>query len=216
MYIHKLTFNPFAENTYLLSDQQGHCIIIDPGCFGPSEQQTLSQYIKNHNLSPVALLNTHAHLDHVLGNQFVKDTWGLLPQAHKQELPVYQSFTSICQKYGLGSNLTTPFPSVWLEDGHEIQFGDIKLTCYLAPGHSPGSLCFYHASTGTLVGGDVLFEGSIGRTDLPLGNHNDLITSIGRLMTLLPEATKVLPGHGDSTTIGREKRSNPFLQSLRN
>jgi glyoxylase-like metal-dependent hydrolase (beta-lactamase superfamily II) len=215
MYIHKLTFNPFAENTYLLSNQQGQCIIIDPGCFGASEQQQLSQYIKNHNLSPVALLNTHAHLDHVFGNQFVKDTWGLLPQAHKQELPVYQSFTSVCQKYGLPNNLSTPLPDVWLEDGQEVTFGGIKLTCYLAPGHSPGSLCFYHAPTGTLVGGDVLFEGSIGRTDLPLGNHNDLLDSIERLMTLLPEATKVLPGHGDSTTLGREKRSNPYLQTLR-
>ena len=206
----KFTFNPYQENTYILFDETGDCVIIDPGMYDGAEQNQLVNFIKETNLKPVLLLNTHCHIDHVLGNKFVFDQWGLKPQFHKGELFVLQSVASYAPQMGMRYELS-PEPEVFLEETGIISFGSSELELIFAPGHSPAHLCFYAKNENFLIGGDVLFYRSIGRTDLPGGNHQQLIDSIINNVFQLPDNCEVFPGHGPSTTIGFEKMNNPFL-----
>ncbi|ADY53570.1 beta-lactamase domain protein [Pseudopedobacter saltans DSM 12145] len=203
--------NPYQENTYVLSDETGSCVIIDPGMYNATEQNAVVNYIKENNLKPEILLNTHCHIDHVLGNKFVFDIYGLRPQIHKGELQLLHAVPSYAPQQGFNYEIS-PEPEAFLTEEDTVKFGNSILKIIFAPGHSPAHLCFYHEESKTLIGGDVLFYGSIGRTDLPGGNFETLISSIKNNLFILPDDTKVYPGHGPATTIGFEKANNPFLR----
>jgi hydroxyacylglutathione hydrolase len=202
--------NPYQENTYVLYDESGECAIIDPGMYTAAEQNVVVSFIKDKNLKPVLLLNTHCHIDHVLGNKFVFDQYGLKPQFHKGELPVLEAVVAYAPMMGIRYE-TSPLPDNYLPETGHIHFGKTELELIFAPGHSPAHLCFYDKKDNILVGGDVLFRSSIGRTDLPGGNHNLLIKNIEEKLFTLPDNCMVYPGHGPETTIGYEKQTNPFL-----
>lgn len=205
------TFNPFAENTYVLYDDTKECVIIDPGCYTASERAKLQGFIEANKLNPVRHLNTHCHLDHVFGNAFVQRTWGLGVEIHRNEIPVLDRFPVVCQMYGI-PDTDPPLPAAaFLEEGGIISFGHTQLQILLTPGHSPGSLCFYCEAEGFVIGGDVLFYESIGRTDLTGGNPEQLLESIRTKLFPLPGETLVYPGHGPTTTIRHEQEYNPFL-----
>lgn len=205
------TFNAYSENTYVLHDETNECVIVDPGMYDGVEQNEIVAFIKEKNLKPVLLLNTHCHLDHVFGNKFVFDTWGLKPQFHKGELQILQAVPGYAPQMGFNKYELSPEPDTFLEETGTIKFGNSELELIFAPGHSPAHLCFYSKTDGFLIGGDVLFYGSIGRTDLPGGNHQQLIDNIKTKLFPLPDAVKVYPGHGPATTIGFEKEHNPFF-----
>jgi len=209
--IKQFTFNPVRENTYILFDETAECVIIDPGMYDAEEQNEVVSFIKEKGLKPVLLLNTHCHYDHVFGNKFVYDQWGLKPQFHKGELYVLQAIPGYVPQMGLHYELS-PEPEVFLEESGKVSFGNSQLELIFAPGHSPAHLCFYAAADNFLIGGDVLFYYSIGRTDLPGGNHLQLIERIKNNLFILPDDCKVYPGHGQPTTIGFEKQHNPYLQ----
>ena len=209
--IKQFTFNPVRENTYILFDETNDCVIIDPGMYDSDEQNKFYRFIKDNNLNPVLLLNTHCHYDHVFGNKFVFDNWSLKPQFHKGELIVLQSIPGYVPQMGLKYELS-PEPEVFLPESGSVSFGSSVLELIFAPGHSPAHLCFYSRADNFLIGGDVLFYNSIGRTDLPGGNHSQLINSIRQNLFILPDDCEVFPGHGPATTIGFEKQHNPFLQ----
>ena len=205
------TFNPVQENTYVLYNEEKQCCIIDPGCYFPQEKAELKNFIDEESLQPLLLLNTHCHLDHVFGNKFVQETWGLVLHFHKKEKPVFDFAPQSGQMWQL------PFENYdgeinFIEEGTNIKVGKDELAIRFTPGHSPGSICFYHKAGQFVIGGDVLFNGSIGRTDLPGGDAQTLITSIQTQLFSLPDETKVYSGHGPSTTIGFEKKNNPYLK----
>lgn len=209
--IETFTFNPYQENTYLIVDNDKNCIIIDPGMHNPQEQVYFKEYIENNGLNPTLLLNTHCHIDHVLGNKFVYETWNLTPNFHENEVPVLVSVENYAPQMGFRYE-TSPIPNTFIQDTDVIEFGGHQIQAILAPGHSPGHLCFYMEDSKTLIGGDVLFRNSIGRSDLPGGDHQTLLNSIKSRIYTLPEDTEVFPGHGPSTTIGFEKQTNPFVR----
>ena len=210
IHIKAFTFSPISENTYVLYNNEGKAIIIDPGCYFPNEQETLKNFLTDNSLTPVYLLNTHCHLDHVFGNKWVHETYGLEPHLHPNEEAMLALAPVSGERWGL------PFqnyagPLHYLNDGDTVLLGETEIQVILAPGHSPGSICFYIPSQGDLIGGDVLFRGSIGRTDLPGGDSETLLNSIREKLWALPDETVVYSGHGIKTTIGYEKRNNPFL-----
>lgn len=209
--VETLVFNPFQENTYLVYDDSGEALIIDPGCHNASEQKWLSQKINSLKLKPVRLINTHCHIDHVLGNRYVAEQYNLTLEIPIKEVPVLNTVAQIAQMYGIAYNDPSPEPSSFLEEGTPILFGNSSLQVYDTPGHSPGSISLFHKPTNTLIAGDVLFKDSIGRTDLPGGDYETLIHSIKQKLFTLPNETIVYPGHGPTTTIGYEKINNPFL-----
>jgi len=211
LHIKSFICNPYQENTYLLYDETGVGVMIDPGMYSTAEETEVSEFIKEHNLKLELLLNTHCHIDHVLGNKFIYDTYGLLPIFHENEIPIYAEIQNYAPQMGIPYEVS-PISETFLPDSGTIQFGSHSLELIFAPGHSPGHLCFYSESQGFLIGGDVLFKGSIGRTDLPGGNHGQLIRSITEKIYTLPEDTLVYPGHGSTTTVGQEKRTNPFVR----
>lgn len=202
--------NPFSENTYVISDETRECIIIDPGMFSAEEQNGVVNFINQENLRPVRLLNTHCHIDHILGNKFIFDNYGLLPQFHEGETEVLDMAPAHAASMHMAYELS-PRPQTFLPKSGKISFGKSELELIFAPGHSPAHLCFYSPADQVLFGGDVLFRRSIGRTDLPGGNYNQLISSIREQLFKLPDTCTVYPGHGPETSIGDEKRWNPFL-----
>jgi hydroxyacylglutathione hydrolase len=208
--VKSFAFNPVQENTYVLSDQKDACCIIDPGCYFDEERTILKEYIEQQGLSPKILLNTHCHFDHVFGNKFVHDTWNLPPHLHEKEEPVLALAAEMAADWGM------PFQNyrgkhLLLTPGSSITIGDDHLTILFLPGHSPGSVGFYSRRQGFLIGGDVLFLESIGRTDLPGGDLPTLLDSIRTQLLPLPDDTIVYPGHGEPTTIGHERANNPYL-----
>ncbi len=205
------TFNPVQENTYVLYNDKKECCIIDPGCYFPEERNKLKTDIEKAGLKPVLLLNTHCHLDHIFGNKFVHDTWGLDLHLHEKEKPVLDNGPASAEFWQL------PFenydgPLIYIKEGEHIKLGGDELEILFTPGHSPGSVSFYHEAGGFVIGGDVLFNGSIGRTDLPGGDYHTLVNSIQTQFFTLPDDTKVYSGHGPVTTIGFEKMNNPFVK----
>ncbi|WP_018479639.1 MBL fold metallo-hydrolase [Pontibacter roseus] len=212
MKITRLTFNPFQENTYLLHDDTKECVVIDPGCYEEAEQQELKQYIEKHDLKVVRLLNTHCHIDHVLGNKFVSDTYGVELEIHEEDLQTLRSVPVYAPNYGFPKYADVTPSAAYLKEGDSIKFGNTELKILFAPGHAPGHVVFYSEADKVCIGGDVLFQGSIGRTDLPGGDFDTLISSIRTKLFTLPDETVVYPGHGPETTIGYEKKHNPFLR----
>ncbi|MEO8711826.1 MAG: MBL fold metallo-hydrolase [Parafilimonas sp.] len=209
--IEYFTFNPLAENTYVLSNEKDDAVIIDPGCYFTEEERTLENYITEQGLKPVQLLNTHCHLDHVCGNNWVHKNYGLELYMHKDEKTVLEFAPAAGNMYGLSfTNYNGPLH--YLNEGDEIFLGDDKLKILLTPGHSPGSICFYCPSQNFIIDGDVLFYESIGRYDFPGGNEQQLYKSIKEKLYSLPDETIVYPGHGNPTSIGHEKKNNPFVQ----
>lgn len=209
--VHFFAFSPFAENTYILYDETKECIIIDPGCYTPEERKQLSDFIAANDLAPVRLINTHCHLDHVFGNRYVAETYKLSLEIHEGELPVLESVPVVAQMYGIPNVQQSPDPDQYIYEGDVIQFGNSKLTVLFTPGHSPASVSFYCEKEHFIIGGDVLFQGSIGRTDLPGGNFDTLMQSIFNHFLTLPDNTIVYSGHGNPTTVGAEKTGNPFI-----
>jgi hydroxyacylglutathione hydrolase len=207
----QMTFNPFQENTYLVYDETGECVIFDPGCYDAAERRELSQKIEALQLKPVRLINTHCHLDHVFGNKYVADTYKLPLEIHKLEVPVLASVPMVCQMYGLPVPEESPAPGNLLQEGDVLEFGHTQLEMIFTPGHSPGSLSFYCRKDKFLIAGDVLFYGSIGRTDLPGGDHATLIASIKDKLLPLGDDITVYSGHGPATRMGYERQNNPFL-----
>lgn len=205
-----ITCNPYQENTYLLYDDSAECAIIDPGMYTGDEQNQVLKFIAENKLKPVLLLNTHCHIDHVLGNKFIYDTYGLLPQFHKGEEIVLNAVVSYAPQMGIRYEVS-PLPEVYLPESGVISFGETELELIFSPGHSPAHLCFYNKADRFLIGGDVLFYQSIGRTDLPGGDHDLLLKNIREKLFILPDDCRVFPGHGPATTIGFEKQFNPFL-----
>lgn len=208
--IHFFTFGPFQENTYVLFDETKECIIIDPGCYDSAERAELAAFITDKNLKPVRLINTHCHLDHVFGNGFVAEKYNLKLEINKHDQPVLDSFLKTCSLYGLNAE-PSPAPSVYLNEGDKITFGNSTLEILFTPGHSPGSITFYNKEQKFMIAGDVLFYGSIGRTDLPGGSFETLISSIKDKLFPLGDDFKVFSGHGPETNIGFERKNNPFL-----
>lgn len=203
-------FNPLQENTYILYNENSECCVIDPGCYFNNEKERLKDFIEQQKLSPKYLLNTHCHLDHIFGNKFVHDTWQLPLYLNEKDVPLLERAPVSGTYYNL------PFdnysgPMHFLTEGDTIKLGDDELKVLFTPGHAPGHICFYCEKQEFVIAGDVLFKLSIGRTDLPGGDYNTLIDSIREKLFTLPDNVKVYPGHGEATTIGFEKRNNPFL-----
>lgn len=205
------TFNPFQENTYILYDETGECIIIDPGCYEGSEKIELDNFITANALKPVRLINTHCHIDHIFGNKFVSDQYGLELEIHRGELPVLEGASQVSHFYGIPYPDPSPLPGKYIEEGDIISFGNTRLESLFTPGHSPASLSFFCREEKILIAGDVLFLESIGRTDLPGGNFDTLAASIRNKIYTLDDDVKVYPGHGPETTVGWEKKHNPFV-----
>lgn len=208
--VKKFTFNPIQENTYVIYEPNGACCIIDPGCYDNYECNELKDFINSNGLDPKYLLNTHCHLDHVFGNKFVAETFGLTLHLHPKEQIMLENAPVSGQKWGL------PFENYqgnlhFITEADQIKIGEDVLDIFFLPGHSPGHLGFYSKTDGFIISGDVLFERSIGRTDLPLGDYDTLINSIKSTLFTLPDETIVYPGHGNPTTLGIEKTQNPFL-----
>jgi hydroxyacylglutathione hydrolase len=211
MQVQSFTFNPFAENTFVVYDPESlEAAIIDPGCYEPEEQEQLQAFIDEKGLTPTLLLNTHCHIDHVLGNWFVKKTWNLKLHIHQLDDAVLRSVPTYAPMYGFSRYQPTE-PDAWLEEGQELTLGKHRLKVLFVPGHAPGHVVFWQPEQKFCINGDCLFNGSIGRTDLPGGDHDTLLTSIREKLFTLPDDTKVYCGHGPATSIGHEKKHNPFF-----
>lgn len=207
--VKKFTFNPFAENTYVLFDDTKECVVIDPGCYEKNEQQELVDFIEANKLIVKKLINTHCHIDHVLGNAFVKRKYNVQLYIHPIEEALLRAVQTYASNYGF-FQYENSTPDVFITEKDTVDFGDQRLKILFVPGHSPGHIAFYDEVTRVLIGGDVLFENSIGRSDLPGGNFNTLINSIHEKFFTLPDDVTVYCGHGEETSIGFEKRTNPF------
>ena len=208
--IKSFVFSPIQENTYLLYNEFNECLIIDPGCYFPEEKDELKSFITQSGLTARMLLNTHCHLDHVFGNKFIAETYELTLQLHDKE----KHMLELAPTSGLMYDM--PFDNyvgeyIYVKEGDIVKLGDDELKVIEAPGHSPGHICFYCAKQNFVISGDVLFNRSIGRTDLPGGNLETLLKNIREKLFVLPDETIVYSGHGPVTTIGEEKSENPFL-----
>ena len=214
IHIEVFPFNPFQENTYVISDDNKNCVIIDPGCYEREEEQTLLAYINDNGLTPLALLNTHAHIDHVLGNSYIIEKFKLDYYLHTDDIATLNAVPNYAHAYGFQGYKTSPQPTHILKGGEKLKFGEIEFDVLFTPGHAPGHVVFYNAQNKFVINGDVLFKGSYGRVDLPGGSMEVLKKTIAEIMFQLPEDTTVFCGHGPSTTIGAEKRTNYILMEM--
>lgn|SRR5690606_15165527 len=210
LHLQSFVFNAFQENTYVLYDDTKQCVIIDPGCYAAAEQQQLANFIESNELTPVKLLNTHCHIDHILGNNFVSKKFNIGLEIHEADLPTLLATTEYGHLYGFTVD-PSPQPTRFIQNNETITFGNTDLEVRFTPGHAPGHVVFIHHNERFVINGDVLFYNSIGRTDLPGGDHNTLIKSIHQELFTLPDDYIVYTGHGPSTTIGEEKKNNPFV-----
>ena len=207
--VRAFTFNPAEENTYLLYNENKHCCIIDPGCYFPQERATLQSAILAEGLQPVVLVNTHCHLDHVFGNKFVHETWGLSLHFHEKEKPVFDFAPASGKLWQL------PFdnyegPLVYLKEGNYLKIDEDELEIRFVPGHSPGHICFYDKMGGYVIAGDTLFNGSIGRTDLPGGDFDTLIKSIRTQLFTCPTRRSFIPAMDRQLPLALKKRITRF------
>lgn len=209
--IHTFVFSDFQENTYIIHDEAGEAFIIDPGCNSLAEENMLKAYVESNNLRVTRLLNTHCHIDHVFGNQFVKDTYKVQLACHANEQVILQSVPMVAQMYGIKRYIPSTIDE-FLKEGDTIMLGNTALEVLFLPGHAPGHVGFLNRKDNWIISGDVLFRGAIGRTDFPYCNHQDLIQSIKQKMFTLPDDLVVYPGHFEPTTIGYEKKNNPFMK----
>ncbi len=207
--VKSFVFNPFSENTYVVFDETRKALVIDPGCYESHEKKELDTYIAKEQLEIAYLLNTHCHIDHVLGNDHVKSKYDPPFLIHKNEVPVLKAVGSYASNYGF-AKYREILPDGFLSENKRLEWGESKFEILFLPGHAPGHVGFYNAEEKILISGDVLFERSIGRTDLPGGDMDTLIESIQKKLFKLPDDTMVYTGHGNETRIGIEKVSNPF------
>ena len=211
IHIQSFTFNPFSENTYVLSDESGEAVIIDPGCYTKEEYQELYNYLETNNLKPVKIINTHAHIDHVLGIAAVKGKYNIPFSLHKLDEPLLKAVKTYASNYGF-AQFDEPEIDNYMEEGDLIKFGNSALKVIFVPGHAPGHVAFVNDEQQFVIGGDVLFRNSVGRTDLPGGNMSILLNSIRTKLFTLGDDYTVYAGHMEPTTIGYEKKNNPFLK----
>ena len=211
MNIDRQIFSPIDVNTYILADDSGDCAIVDCGCYDQAEFSRLVGTIESRKLNPVLLLNTHCHLDHIFGNRYVLEKYNLRSHWHSSEESNRHDAPKHAQFFGLSMD-PVPDPLGYLIHDQEIVFGSTVLKVLHVPGHSRGGLAFYCQAEESVLTGDALFAGSIGRTDLPGGDFQSLISSLRNNLLTLPPSTKVYPGHGPQTTIGEEMKTNPFLK----
>jgi glyoxylase-like metal-dependent hydrolase (beta-lactamase superfamily II) len=208
--IEKFVVNPLGENSFIVSDETGECIFIDPGFYFSEEHDEIKAYVTENTLKPVKITNTHCHFDHIMGVEFVRKEYTVPLCAHRDDAFWIGNAVEQAKRFGFNMNPVQPI-NEFLVENETIKFGNTELVVIHVPGHSPGHVVFYNKEAEVLIAGDVLFYGSIGRTDLPGGNYEQLITNIKTKLFVLPDSTKVYCGHGPETTIGFEKRSNPFL-----
>ncbi|MDX2197323.1 MAG: MBL fold metallo-hydrolase [Cytophagales bacterium] len=210
MHIKSFTFNHFYENTYVMS-LGTHAIIIDPGCYTDDEKHILDEYITKNDLKPVAIINTHCHIDHVVGNYHCKTKYKIPLYIHKLEIPILKAAEVLASSYGF-----IPYHHAdetnYINENEQLKFIGINFDVLWVPGHAPGHVAFVHHASGSVLSGDVIFYESIGRTDIPYGNYNDLTNSILQKLYKLPPHYKVYPGHGKPTTIAHEMKHNPFVK----
>lgn len=213
IYTEAFAFNDFQVNTYLVWDDSGECLVVDPAFYSPEEQRAFRAIVNEKGLVVRGMANTHCHVDHVLGVGFMRATYGCSFRAHREEEKVVASVPLMGEMFGWSVD---PPGSIdgYLEDYGTVSIGNQKLQVLFVPGHSPGSIAFYSKEGGFVITGDALFQGSIGRTDLPGGDYDTLIESIRSRLLVLPPETTVHPGHGPSTTIGSEAVENPFLKAF--
>ncbi len=211
MKIKSFVFNPFYENTYLISSEKGNCLIFDPGCYEDYEVAELKEYIHMNDLKVVGIINTHCHIDHVLGNDVLKAAYKVPLKIPTNEKEVFDSVPAYAPQWGMAGYRHAEVDE-WLGEG-TLDLDEVSMKMIEVPGHSPGHLIFYIENEKVVIGGDVLFRESIGRTDLPGGNHEDLLKNIQEKVYTLPDDVEVFPGHGPSTTIGHEKVYNPFVKA---
>jgi glyoxylase-like metal-dependent hydrolase (beta-lactamase superfamily II) len=209
--IQKFVFNSFQVNSYILQEESGECVIIDAACYEVREKQEVQEFIERNNLKLVRNLNTHCHIDHILGNGFIAETFGIYPEYHEASVPFLTAASEIAGSFGYAMN-ENPAPARYLIENEKITFGNSVLEVLYTPGHADGSVCFYNKEQGFVITGDVLFRDTIGRTDLPSGNFDLLMQSIHEKLFTLPDDTVIYAGHGPETTIGYEKQNNPFIR----
>lgn len=207
--IKSFVFSPFMENTYVLYDETKEAVIVDPGCYESYEKEELSNFIDSENLRVVKLLNTHCHIDHVFGNHYVKEKYGVELYIHPLDEATLNSVEVYAPAYGF-QQFETSKADQFLEEGDLVSFGNTELSVIFVPGHAPGHIAFVNKEQNICIGGDVLLDGSIGRTDLPGGDFDTLINSIHNKVFPLGDKMVVYPGHGDTTTVEKERNSNPF------
>jgi len=205
------TCNPFQENSYVIINDKKECWFVDPGMYGADEEKALFDFIALEGLKPQQIINTHTHIDHILGIDSLKVKYNIPFGMHPDDQPVLANAKGSAMLFGLNLG-AVPVVDFFINEKEPLLLGTDTLEVRLAPGHSPGSIIFYHAAGKWVIGGDVLFAGSVGRTDLPGGNHDTLIRSIQEQMYTLPDDTVVYCGHGPATQIGDEKRTNPFVK----
>lgn len=210
IHVQKFTFNPIQENTYLLYDETGDCIIVDPGCYYDYEQKELAGFIASNNLVPVKIVNTHCHFDHILGVNYCRTTYRIPFLAHRDDAFLIEQAPAQGDLFGVPVEPIDP-PDEFIAEGDQIRFGNSVLELIHVPGHAPGSLVIYQPGQKFMLAGDVLFYGSIGRTDLPRGSYDQLVDNIKSKLLVLPDDVLVYSGHGPETSIGFEKNTNPFL-----
>jgi len=208
--IQRFVFNPFQVNTYVISDETGECVIVDGACSNDKELQQLKNYLAGKGLMPVMLLNTHAHIDHIIGNALICDVFNIPLAAHKDCEAFVANSSVYAETFGLTMKEVKEI-DLYLDESEPVIFGQTKLQVLDTPGHADGSVCFYEKQMPFVVTGDVLFYQSIGRTDLETGDYDKLQESIWTKLFTLDDKTKVFPGHGPETTIGYEKLNNPFV-----
>lgn len=211
IHIRTYTFAPFEENTYIVYDDNKNALIVDPGCYTSEQKQLLVDFIDQEALKIHAILNTHCHIDHVFGNAYLAQKYGVDIITHQGELATLSMAGPSAQMYGFTAYEPSPLPTIFVEEGVEIAFGDLKFKVIFAPGHSAAHIAFYNEENAMLLSGDVLFRGSFGRYDLPGGNLATLKESITTKLFPLPDNTVVYSGHGPTTTIGLERETNPIL-----
>jgi len=210
LYLKAFTFNPFQENTYVVFTEAKEAWVIDPGMYKASEEKEFTDFIHSQGLILKRCLLTHAHIDHILGAAFIQEQYGLWPEVHELELFFVNRMPESAQMYGVPAK-ACPQPTQFIKAHDLLKLGEYEFTCLHTPGHSPGSISFYCENQKIVISGDVLFNGSIGRSDLPMGDHNTLIDSIVNQLLPLGDEVRVYSGHGPSTTIGHERKTNPFL-----
>ncbi len=208
--IKTFVFNPFQENTYLVSDESKQCIILDPGCYFEQEQEEIVDYINNNNLEPKYVVHTHGHIDHALGTDFIKEKYQIKAVMHKDDMEVYHRIADFGMNIGLEVKQPAD-PELFVKEGETIAFGNTVFDVLHVPGHSQGSIVLHNKNENIVFAGDVLFKMGIGRTDLFGGDHATLIENIRNKLLTLDGDTVVYPGHGEATTIKEEKKSNPLL-----
>ena len=211
IHIKTFVFNPFQVNTYLLYDDSKECVIVDAACYDDEERKKITGFIKKNDLGPKRLICTHGHIDHILGVKYMMDSFpGILFETDEEVVPFLKSSQSYASVFGLDIE-QAPTPTGFIKDGDIITFGNSTLEVLSTPGHAAGSICLLQKEQKFIIVGDVLFQGSIGRTDLPTGNHELLIRSIDQKLMTLDDDVIVYPGHGPETSIGEEKENNPYL-----